>query len=98
MMKRLMTVLALAVALALPASGFAQATGNQGTVQKPKMSAEGGKEKHPEIHAAMNHLRQAKEILQNKAANDFEGHKHQAVESIDQAMEHLRQALAADKK
>jgi hypothetical protein len=36
--------------------------------------------------------------LENKAASDFDGHKVAAIKSIDEAMEHLRQALQADKQ
>jgi hypothetical protein len=36
--------------------------------------------------------------LQNKAASDFGGHKVAAIKSIDEDIEHLRQALQADKK
>ena len=46
----------------------------------------------------MRHLEEAKNILQKKAASDFGGHKVEAIRSIDQAMEHLRQALQADRK
>jgi hypothetical protein len=46
----------------------------------------------------MQHLREAKEVLQKKAARDFQGHRKQAIESIDQALEHLRQALETDEK
>lgn len=56
------------------------------------------KEKHPAIRDAMNHLRMAREILEKRADNDFKGHKAEAIKSIDQAMEHLRQALAVDTK
>jgi len=108
-MKRFITVLTLTAALTLPGSAFAQAPSSSGAKPnsmqsgaKPNSMQNGAKkenEKHPEIWAAMSHLREAKNILNQKAANDFEGHKHQAVESIDKAMEHLHQALNnADKQ
>jgi hypothetical protein len=84
-----MKVLALAAALAMPVSSFAQVAPPTGA---HKMAE--GKEGHPEIQAAMAKLREARGILEHKAANDFEGHKKQAIESINQALEHLRQALA----
>jgi hypothetical protein len=43
--------------------------------------AEGG-EPHPAIRAAMKHLQEEKNILQNRAAKDFGGHKVQAVKTI----------------
>jgi Spy/CpxP family protein refolding chaperone len=107
-MKRFITVLTLIAALALPGSAFAQAasTSHAKPVSmqngaKPNSMQTGAKregEKHPEIRAAMNHLRQAKNILENKASNDFEGHKHEAVESIERALEHLNQALNSNDK
>jgi Spy/CpxP family protein refolding chaperone len=94
-MKRFLTILALTAALALPGSAFAQAPAAGGA--KPNAMQKGGKDmKHPEIWAAMSHLREAKNILDRKASNDFEGHKHQAVESIEKAMEQLHQALGSD--
>jgi hypothetical protein len=92
-MNRSMKVLALVAALAMPVSGFAQLTPTTGA---PQMAE--GKERYPEIHAAMAKLREARDILERKAGNDFEGHKKQAIESTNQALEHLRQALAVDQK
>jgi hypothetical protein len=95
-MKRLALLVLLAV-LSFPAALLAQAGGTMAAPPAQAGKMEKG-EAHPEIHAALQHLRQAKEILQRKAARDFEGHRKQAVESIEQAEEHLRQALEADKK
>ena len=94
-MKKFMTTLTLAALLALPVSSFAQAGTSAPAGKKSGQMAKKEDEKHPEIWAAMSHLREAKNILEKKASNDFEGHKKQAVESIDQAMEHLHQALNA---
>jgi hypothetical protein len=95
-MKQFLTVLTLTAALALPGSAFAQApTAGGGKPNAMQKGAKKDDEKHPEIWAAMSHLREAKNILERKASNDFEGHKHQAVESIDKAMEDLHQALGA---
>jgi hypothetical protein len=46
----------------------------------------------------MDKLREAKGILEHKTTHDFGGHRVQAIESINQALEHLRQALEYDKK
>jgi len=94
-MSKFVKVLTLAVALALPMSTFAAAA-PKAPAPKPA-PAPAPQERHPEIHAAMAKLREAREILEQKAANDFGGHKHQAVESIDKALEHLNQALNYDK-
>ena len=92
-MSKLVKILALSAALAMPISTFA------GTPPKAAAPAPAPapQEKHPEIHAAMDKLREAREILQQKAANDFGGHKKAAVDSIDKALEHLNQALQYDK-
>jgi len=92
-MSRLVKILALCAALAMPISTFA---GNPPKAATPA-PAPVPQERHPEIHAAMDKLREAREILQQKAANDFGGHKKQAVESIDKALEHLNEALQYDK-
>ena len=68
------------------------------TVAMAMLPDKDDKEKHPAIRDAMNHLRMAREILEKRADNDFKGHKVEAIKSIDQALEHLRQALAADTK
>jgi len=94
-MTTLVKTLALAAALAMPISTFA------GTSPKAPAPAPAAapvpQERHPEIHAAMAKLREAREILVQKAANDFGGHKKAATESIDKALEHLNQALNYDK-
>lgn len=94
-MRRLVKTLALAAALAMPISTFA-GTPPKAPTPAPAPSP-APQEKHPEIHAAMAKLREAREILVQKAANDFGGHKKSAVESIDKALEHLNQALNSDK-
>lgn len=95
-MNKSLKVLALATALALPVSVFASATPQDGGMKHEGM--EKGGERHPEIREAMKHLREAREVLKKEAANDFKGHKVQAIHSIDEALEHLRQALESDEK
>ncbi len=48
--------------------------------------------RHPEIHKAMKRLEAAKADLQ-KAAHDYDGHRAQAVQLIDQAEAQLRLGL-----
>ena len=54
-------------------------------------------EKHPHIRAAIHELEEAKRELQ-RADHDFGGHRVEAIESIDNAIKQLRQALQFDKK
>ena len=54
-------------------------------------------EAHPRIHAAIKELQAAKEELQ-KAPHDFGGHRADAVQAVDRAIEQLRLALQYDKK
>ncbi|HVH10532.1 MAG TPA: hypothetical protein VM736_12115 [Gemmatimonadales bacterium] len=55
------------------------------------------RERHPEINGAIRALERAKAHLQ-KAAHDFGGHRAEALEAVDKALEQLRQALQYDKK
>ena len=53
-------------------------------------------EKHPEIRRALKNLNQAKNNLQ-KAAHDFGGHREQALDLVQRAIDQCQQALADDK-
>ena len=53
-------------------------------------------EPHPNIRAAINALEKAKFDLQH-AAHDFGGHRVEAIQSIDRALEQLRLALKYDR-
>ena len=44
--------------------------------------------RHPEIHAAMESLRNAKAHL-NAAAHDYQGHRVDAIRAIDEAIHQL---------
>jgi len=64
----------------------------------PQAERRAGKEEHPVIRQAIKQLEQTKWLLEHKAAHDFAGHRVQAIQSIDQAIAHLHQALQADKR
>jgi hypothetical protein len=53
-------------------------------------------EAHPEIHAAINSLRHAKEHLEH-AAHDYGGHRVEAIGAIDRAIEQLEVCLRYDR-
>ena len=101
-MKRLLSSLAIVgVLAALPHhSANAQATDTTKKVAATALNGgakKAGKEAHPRLVAAMKKLEASKKDLQ-AAPDDFGGHKAEAIKSIDAAMEHLKLALAADKK
>lgn len=54
-------------------------------------------EQHPRIRAAIKELQEAKKELQ-EAPHDFGGHRADAVQAVDKALEQLRLALNYDKK
>jgi hypothetical protein len=54
-------------------------------------------EPHPALRAAINSLEKAKFDLMH-ARHDFGGHKMEAIESIDRAIEQLRIAMRFDRR
>ena len=96
------TKLIYAVAfLAIPAVTHAQAAtaGTAAATKRAEMKEERKekREAHPELRKATVALENAKKDLE-KAANDFGGHKAAAIKSIDEALKHLKEAEAYDKK
>jgi hypothetical protein len=87
--------------LAVPAVTHAQAAAanTAASAKRAEMKEERRekKEAHPEIRKAIAALERARTDLQ-KAANDFGGHKAEAIKSIDEALKHLKLADAYDKK
>jgi len=53
-------------------------------------------EKHPEIHEALGPLRRAKEHMEH-AAHDFGGHRVEAIEATNRAIQQLELCLKYDK-
>lgn len=83
------TTLALACGLSIPAAAQTKPAAKLKRVQM--------KEQHPEISAAMMHLKEAKQNLEH-AAHDFGGHRVTALKHVNEALEECRLALEADKK
>ena len=88
----ILTAAMIAGAMTLPASAQQAPTAK---IKRVQMKEE--KEHHPEIAAAMEHLREAKQNLEH-AARDFGGHRAAALKHVNEALEECRQALAFDKK
>ena len=71
-----------------------------GVVSTPRMAntmPPPPQERHPHIRAAVNELQSSREELKT-AAHDFCGHRVEAIEKIDQALNQLRAALACDRR
>lgn len=67
-------------------------------VAVPPAAMKGAKnEQHPRIRRAIRELEAAKKELQ-EAPHDFGGHRADAVQAVDRALEQLRIALQYDKK
>jgi hypothetical protein len=58
----------------------------------PLSAAEPGRERHPEIHAAIHSLEKAKAYMEH-AAHDFGGHRREAIEACDRGIQQFRIAL-----
>lgn len=82
--------LALAAAVMLPLNVPARPAG----APSPAAQERERGERHPEIRAAIRHLEQAKEALEN-AKHDFKGHRARALEHTNQALEECHKALEA---
>jgi hypothetical protein len=93
-MKKLYAVFAaaaLACTMSLPA------TAQQKNTAKLKRVQMAEKEGHPEIEAAMMHLREGRKNLE-LAKHDFAGHRAAALKHVNEALEECRLALESDKK
>ena len=78
------TALTLTVGIAMPLA----------TLAVPRPAAQ---EPHPVIREAMEKIEAARTDLVKYADRDFKGHRAKAVAHLNQAMEELKLALAADR-
>ncbi len=98
---RIVTSGALLAALVFSLSALGAANAAQ-PAAKPAAAAQGpgqrrgGGERHPEIRMAINALERAKKHLQ-EVAHDFGGHRAEALEAVNRAIEQLKLALRYDK-
>jgi hypothetical protein len=68
-----------------------------GTIATPRYANTApAPEPHPQIRAAANELREAREELRT-AAHDFCGHRAEALEKTNEALRQLQLALACDR-
>ena len=90
----------LAVAAGLGAAGFAASTPAQAQgpmPPAPPMTRPHPRgERHPEIRRALRNLQQAKGNLQH-ATHDFSGHREQALDLVQKAIDQCQQALRDDR-
>jgi hypothetical protein len=87
---RILAVMLVAAAFAWTAVSVSAVYGGQaGSQGAPGQTGE----LHPVIRAAMKDLEHAKGSLQNRADNDFGGHRVKAITAIDQALQELQLAL-----
>ena len=91
-MKRLTSILAIAVALAFP-----NALINQAAAQPPPPPKPPGHEHHPDIHKAIAALEAAKHYMEH-ADHDFSGHRVEALKATDVAIQQLRLAIQSDRR
>jgi hypothetical protein len=101
------TLAAAAMAVAMPALAASSASASQVPVNQltavPQQAASIQKagavrlERHPEIRKAIAALERAKTDLK-RASHDFGGHRVEALEACDKAIEQLRLALQYDKR
>lgn len=88
----ILTAGALTFAMSLPS-----AAQDKDTVKLKRVQMGEHREHHPEIEAAIKHLREAKNNLEH-ASRDFGGHRAKALEHVNEALEECEQALHFDKK
>lgn len=91
-----LVVLALSLPLGTPAAPPAHNSVPAAAAPAPHANATPVPQPHPEIRAAIDSLRNAKDHLQH-AAHDFGGHRVDAIHAIDEAQRQLEVCLKYDK-
>jgi hypothetical protein len=86
--KSLVGTLIVGAALGLPVASFAQVPGQ---LQRQRRN------NFPVVHGAIQQLQQTKAALQNDAASDFHGHKGNAINHIDAAIQELKLGIQSDR-
>ena len=95
MVCRILAVIVVAAVFAWTAAPVLAVSGGQ--MSAPSAPGQKG-EQHPVIRAAIKDLERTKDNLQNKAAQDFGGHRLKAIKAIDEALQELKQALEFEPK
>lgn len=89
---------ALVLTMALPAAANGKPAPNPApaAAAEPAPAAPVPPEKHPQIHEALEALRNSKQHLEH-AAHDFGGHRMEAIHAIDEAIHQLEICMQYDK-
>ncbi len=97
-LRKLFASAALLSLMTFPLNAFAGPKAPQPAARPapPQAGKRRGGERHPEIRAAIQALERAKRHLQ-EAAHDFGGHRAEALEAVNHALEQLKLALQYDK-
>lgn len=95
-MASVLVVAVLVLAIAVPMMTSAAPPNGKETAA-PAQVLKGSREAHPHIRAAIHELQEARRELET-AAHDFGGHRKEAIESVDNAIKQLKEALEYDKK
>ncbi len=102
MTKKFLSILpaaALVLSLAMPAAAATPKAAGAPAATAPAKAASvapAPPEKHPQIRAAIESLRNSKQHLEH-AAHDFGGHRVEAIKAIDEAIHQLEICLQYDK-
>ncbi len=92
-----LALVALVVALSYPVAVPAEPRAPQPKPAAAAQDRDRGREPHPEIHAALANLHEAREHLQH-GAHDFGGHRVAAIKAVDEAIRQAQICLRYDRR
>ena len=92
----MIAAISLILTLAMPALAASSPTPAKSPAHAKVVPAPAPPEEHPQIRAALAALRNSKEHLEH-AADDFGGHRVEAIHAIDEAIRQLEICLKYDK-
>src|SRR5258708_2034140 len=89
-------LLPVAGILAVVGFGVINTANAQTPPASPPATSKTARERHPELRKALKSLEKAKTDLQN-GAHDFSGHREQALDLTNKAIEEVKLAMQSDK-